>query len=50
VKVLVAQRDAAELLATKDSQHGATPLGWCCHGSRIGNATHDHTGVARLLL
>ena len=38
------------LIALPDPRHGATPLGWCCHGSRFGNGSHDHAGVATLLL
>ena len=50
VAVLLRRRDARELLTIKDSHYGATPLGWCFHGSRFGNTSHDHAGVARLLL
>jgi len=50
VAVLLRRRDARELLTIKDSHYGATPLGWCFHGSRVGNTSHDHAGVAKLLL
>jgi ankyrin repeat protein len=50
VAVLLRHPDAAELVAIKDAHYGATPLGWCCHGSRFGKTSHDHAGVARLLL
>jgi hypothetical protein len=50
VAVLLRRRDAVELLTIKDSHYGATPLGWCFHGSRFGNTSHDHAGVAKLLL
>jgi ankyrin repeat protein len=50
VAALLRHPDAAELLAIKDAHYGATPLGWCCHGSRFGNTDRDHAGVARLLL
>jgi ankyrin repeat protein len=50
VAVLLRRRDARDLLPIKDSHYGATPLGWCFHGSRFGNTSHDHAGVARLLL
>jgi len=50
VAVLVRRPDAHSLLAITDALHGGTPLGWCCHGSRFGNTSHDHAGVARLLL
>jgi ankyrin repeat protein len=50
VAVLRRHRDARALIAIKDAHYGATPLGWCCHGSRYGNTTHDHAAVAKLLL
>ena len=50
VGVLLSRRDARDLVAIRDARYGATPLGWCCHGSRFGNTSHDHAGVARLLL
>jgi ankyrin repeat protein len=50
VAALLRHPDAAELVSIKDAHYGATPLGWCCHGSRFGNTSHDHAGVARLLL
>ena len=50
VTALLRHRDARELVAIRDAHYGATPLGWCCHGSRFGNISHDHAGVARLLL
>ena len=50
VAALLRHPDAAELVTIKDAHYGATPLGWCCHGSRFGNTSHDHAGVARLLL
>ena len=50
VAVLCRHRDARALIAIKDAHYGATPLGWCCHGSRYGNTTRDHAGVAKLLL
>ena len=50
VAALLRHRDAAALVAIKDSHYGATPLGWCCHGSLHGNTAHDHAAVARLLL
>ena len=50
VAVLLSRRDAHDLVAIRDARYGATPLGWCCHGSRFGNTSHDHAGVARLLL
>ena len=50
VAVLLRRADARSLVAIRDAHYSATPLGWCCHGSRFGNASHDHAGVARLLL
>lgn len=41
---------AAELVTLRDAHYGATPLGWCCHGSVHGNRSHDHAEVARLLI
>jgi ankyrin repeat protein len=50
VAVLLRHRDARALVAIRDAHYDATPLGWCCHGSLHGNTSHDHAGVARLLL
>lgn len=50
VAALLRHRDAPKLVAIRDSRYGATPLGWCCHGSLHGNTAHDHATVARLLL
>jgi ankyrin repeat protein len=50
VHALLQHSDARELVAIRDANYGGTPLGWCCHGSLHGNQTHDHAGVARLLL
>src|SRR5258705_7467192 len=50
VAVLLRRPDAHTLIAIKDARYRATPLGWCCHGSRYGNTSHDHAGVAKLLL
>jgi hypothetical protein len=47
---LLRYRDAGALVAIRDAHYNATPLGWCCHGSRYGNTRHDHAGVAKLLL
>ena len=41
---------APELVRVRDAHYGATPLGWCCHGSIHGNPRHEHARVARLLL
>jgi ankyrin repeat protein len=50
VAVLLGHPAGRALIPTRDPRHGATPLGWCCHGSLHGNRSHDHAGVARLLL
>jgi ankyrin repeat protein len=50
VAALLRYPDARTLLSIKDAHYRATPLGWCCHGSVHGNRSHDHAGVARLLL
>jgi ankyrin repeat protein len=50
VALLLRRRDARDLVSIRDARYDATPLGWCCHGSRFGNTSHDHAGVARLLL
>ena len=50
VAVILRHPDARRLLTIRDATHGGTPLGWCCHGSLHGNRSHDHAGVARLLL
>lgn len=50
VAALLRHPSARELVAVRDAHYDATPLGWCCHGSLHGNTSHDHAGVARLLL
>ena len=50
VSAILRHPDARVLVAIKDAHYGATPLGWCCHGSLHGNQRHDHAGAARLLL
>jgi ankyrin repeat protein len=50
VSALLRHPDARALVSIMDARHNATPLGWCCHGSVNGNTTHDHAGVARLLI
>jgi ankyrin repeat protein len=50
VAALLRHPDASALVAIRDVHYNATPLGWCCHGSRNGNTNNDHAGVARLLL
>jgi ankyrin repeat protein len=50
VATLLRYRDAVELVGIRDAHYGATPLGWCCHGSLHGNTARDHAAVARLLL
>ena len=50
VEVLLRSPEARALVGIRDAHYGGTPLGWCCHGSRFGNSSHDHAGVAKLLL
>jgi ankyrin repeat protein len=50
VAALLRHPAAAELVWIRDANYGATPLGWCCHGSLHGNRCHDHAAAARLLL
>lgn len=50
VAVLLQHPAGRSLVSVRETHHGATPLGWCCHGSLYGNRRHDHVGVARLLL
>lgn len=50
VRSILAHPSAPRLLTVRDSVHGATPLGWCCHGSLHGNRKGDHASVARLLI
>ena len=50
VRALLAHESGRALIAARDAHHHATPLGWCCHGSENGNRSHDHAGVAELLL
>ena len=50
IAAILRHPDAKTLLIIKDAHYGATPLGWCCHGSLHGNRNHDHAGVARLLV
>ena len=50
VAVLLRDPRGRALLTTRDAHYNAAPLGWCCHGSQHGNSSHDHVGVAQLLL
>jgi ankyrin repeat protein len=50
VAAILAHPDASALVSIRDAHYGATPLGWCCHGSLHGNRAQDHPRVARLLL
>ena len=50
VAAILRHPDARELVTIKDGHYGATPLGWCTHGSVHGNPRHDHARVAQLLL
>lgn len=50
VAALLKHRDARALVDIRDAHYNATPLDWCCHGSRYGDTSQDHASVARLLL
>jgi ankyrin repeat protein len=50
VRAVLAHPDAAALVDRREPTYGATPLGWCCHGSRHGPRGGDHAAVARMLL
>ena len=50
VAAILRHPDAHALVSLRDARYGATPLGWCCHGSVHGNRSHEHAAVARLLL
>ena len=50
VAALLRHQDAAELVTIKDAHYHATPLGWCCHGSRFGPTAPRSRRRARLLL
>ena len=50
VRAVLAHPAAAALVGRREPTYGATPLGWCCHGSRHGPRGGDHAAVARMLL
>ena len=51
VEAILAYPTGRALIETRDTTFGATPLGWCCHGSlNCGNPNADHPSVARLLM
>ncbi len=50
VEVLLRHPLGLGCLAIADAHYGATPLGWCCHGSIHGPRTGDHARIAQLLL
>ncbi len=50
VRILLQHPDAAQLVNVREPEFGATPFGWCCHGSVHGNRNHAHAEVARMLL
>ena len=50
VRALLMHDRGRALLESKDARYDFTPIGWCCHGSRHGNTSRDHAGVATLLL
>jgi len=49
VEAILRHAAARPLVEHRDATWGATPLGWCCHGSCHG-PRGDHAAVARLLL
>lgn len=50
VRAVLQHADARALVSIRDARYRFTPLGWCCHGSRHGDTSRDHAGVAELLL
>jgi ankyrin repeat protein len=51
VEAILAYPSGRALIETLDTSFGATPLGWCCHGSlNCGDPRAKHVEVARLLL
>ena len=50
VAALLRHPDAHALVSLRDARYGATPLGWCCHGSLHGDRSREHASIARLLL
>ena len=49
VEIVLRHPAARSLLEVPDAEFGATPLGWCAHGSRHG-PRGEHGRVARMLL
>ncbi len=50
VEALLRHPLGLECLSVADGHYGATPLGWCCHGSLHGPRAGDHARIALLLL
>ncbi len=50
VRVILRHPAAAALVQQREPEYGATPLGWCCHGSCHGPRSGDHVAIARMLL
>ncbi len=50
VAAILAHPAARLLITHRESHHGGTPLGWCCHGSLHGPHEGDFVQVAKLLL
>ncbi len=50
VLAILAYPSGRDLLAARDARYGATPLGWCCHGSLHGPPGREHATVAQALL
>lgn len=50
VEALLRHPLGSACIGVADAHYGATPLGWCCHGSLHGPRTGDHARIALLLL
>jgi ankyrin repeat protein len=50
VAVILRHPRAAELVNVREPTYGATPFGWCCHGSVHAGRNKAHVAVAKLLL
>jgi ankyrin repeat protein len=51
VEVALRHDRVRALIERRDTVHGSTPLGWCCHGARHAhNLAGDYPAVARRLL
>jgi ankyrin repeat protein len=50
VAAVLRQPAASALVNLREPVYGATPLGWCCHGSCHGPRHREHARIARMLL